>query len=39
LFAATALAVFASLRACCSIAFAAAAVTPVTLPPFLFGTE
>ena len=39
LFAATALAVFASLRACCSIAFAAAAATPVTLPPFLFGTE
>jgi hypothetical protein len=37
--AATALAVVASLRACCSIAFAAAAVTPVTLPPFLFGTE
>ncbi len=39
LFAATALAVFASLRACCSIAFAAAAATPITLPPFLFGTE
>ena len=38
-FAATALAVFASLRASCSIAFAAAAATPVTLPPFLFGTE
>ena len=37
--AATALAVVASKRACCSIAFAAAAATPVTLPPFLFGTE
>jgi hypothetical protein len=36
LFAATALAVFASLRACCSIAFAAAAATPGNPASFSF---